>query len=193
MKRLLAVMFVVMAMLVPATAVFGHGYTEAPTSRALWCKQGYVQGCGAAQWEPQSIEGPKGFPGAGPRDGQICSGGHDRFAELDDPALAWPLQEVSAGAEFEFKWHLTASHKTTKWEYFVTRDSWDGTQALTRTALESQPFFTEYSDGQSYPPAETVHTGTLPSDKTGRHMILGVWTIADTSMAFYQCADVNFN
>jgi chitin-binding protein len=36
------------------------------------------------------------------------------------------------------------------------------------------------------------HSGKLPSGKSGRHMILAVWDIADTGNAFYQCSDVTF-
>jgi chitin-binding protein len=42
-------------------------------------------------------------------------------------------------------------------------------------------------------PANNVsHPGTVPSGRTGRHMILAVWTIHDTANAFYQCSDVRF-
>ena len=39
---------------------YGHGYTTGPTSRAKHCQNGTVQNCGQIQWEPQSVEGPKG-------------------------------------------------------------------------------------------------------------------------------------
>lgn len=42
------------------------------------------------------------------------------------------------------------------------------------------------------PPATLSHTGTLPSGKSGHHVILAVWTIADTANAFYACSDVQF-
>lgn len=45
-------------------------------------------------------------------------------------------------------------------------------------------------DGQQ-PPSNATHDGQLP-DRSGRQMILAVWTIADTSNAFYQCIDVDF-
>lgn len=38
----------------------------------------------------------------------------------------------------------------------------------------------------------TIHHGAMPSGKTGRHMILAVWTVNDTAMAFYACSDVQF-
>jgi predicted carbohydrate-binding protein with CBM5 and CBM33 domain len=191
-KKTLAVVGAALLMVLVPTVAGAHGYTVTPTSRAVWCQQGQVTGCGPVQWEPQSVEGPKGFPQQGPADGAICSAGIDRFAQLDDPGLNWPLSEVDAGGVVQAHWHLTASHRTTSWEYFVTRDGWDPSQPLTRAALERKPFATVYSDGVEYPPRDTVHDITLPDGKSGRHLILGVWTIADTPNAFYQCADVDF-
>lgn len=40
----------------------GHGYVEEPKSRAFLCKKNLNSNCGAIQYEPQSLEGPKGFP-----------------------------------------------------------------------------------------------------------------------------------
>ena len=42
------------------------------------------------------------------------------------------------------------------------------------------------------PANDGSHTGTQPSDRTGRHLILAVWTINDMGNALYQCSDVNF-
>lgn len=61
---------------------YAHGYMDSPASRALLCKQGENNNCGAVQYEPQSIEAKKGFPEAGPEDGKIASGGI--FLELDE-------------------------------------------------------------------------------------------------------------
>ncbi|MDH6699522.1 lytic polysaccharide monooxygenase auxiliary activity family 9 protein [Streptomyces griseoviridis] len=192
MKKTIVALGAAVVALLPSLAA-AHGYTVTPKSRAVWCKEGQVSGCGQAQYEPQSVEGPKGFPQAGPADGKICAGGRPEFAQLDDPDKNWPLSEVKAGQKFEFHWHLTASHRTAKWEYFVTRDGWDPAHELTREDLEQKPFFTEPGDGVSYPPQDTYHTGSLPKNKSGRHLILAVWSVADTPNAFYQCADVNFN
>ena len=41
------------------------------------------------------------------------------------------------------------------------------------------------------PAGDVSHTGRVPN-RTGRHMILAVWTIADTANAFYHCSDVRF-
>ena len=72
----------------------GHGYTDLPVSRQKLCQNGTVTDCGDIQWEPQSVEGPKGFPGSGAADGSICSANNARFAQLDSPRTpsggAWP-------------------------------------------------------------------------------------------------------
>jgi lytic chitin monoxygenase len=170
---------------------YGHGYTTAPISRAKHCANKTVSNCGQIQWEPQSTEGPKGFPGAGPADGQLCSAGLGQFSELNDQrGGAWPATQVSSGANFTFKWHLTAMHATTDFKYYVTKQGWNQSAPLTRSALDLNPFLT-FSMGGTRPGADVSHPGRLPS-RTGRHMILAVWTIADTANAFYQCSDVNF-
>ncbi|MFE7238729.1 lytic polysaccharide monooxygenase [Streptomyces sp. NPDC057580] len=169
-----------------------HGYTDNPISRQKLCANGTVTDCGAIQWEPQSVEAPKGFPAAGPADGKICSGGHDNFAALDDPRGGnWPATKVTAGQGFSFRWQFTAQHATTDFRYYITKNGWDPTKPLTRAALESQPFMTVPYGGQR-PPATLTQQGAIPTQKTGKHIILSVWTIADTGNAFYACSDVQF-
>ncbi|MGW1411942.1 lytic polysaccharide monooxygenase auxiliary activity family 9 protein [Streptomyces sp. NPDC002403] len=169
-----------------------HGYTDNPISRQKLCANGTVTGCGNIQWEPQSVEGPKGFPAAGPADGAICSGGHGEFAQLDDPRGGnWPATKVTAGQGFSFRWQFTARHATTDFRYYITKDGWDPTKPLTRAALESQPFMTVPYGGKQ-PPATLTQQGTIPTQKSGKHIILSVWNIADTGNAFYACSDVQF-
>ncbi|MFF3122423.1 lytic polysaccharide monooxygenase [Streptomyces sp. NPDC057908] len=169
-----------------------HGYTDNPISRQKLCANGTVTGCGNIQWEPQSVEGPKGFPAAGPVDGKICSGGHSEFAQLDDPRGGnWPATNVTAGQGFGFRWQFTARHATTDFRYYITKNGWDPTKPLTRADLEPQPFMTVPYGGKQ-PPATLTQQGTIPTQKTGKHIILSVWTIADTANAFYACSDVQF-
>ncbi|ADD42854.1 lytic polysaccharide monooxygenase auxiliary activity family 9 protein [Stackebrandtia nassauensis] len=173
-----------------AGVAFGHGYTDSPESRQAKCASGEVADCGAVAHEPQSVEGPKGFPDNDIADGSICSAGLEGFAALDDPRGGeWPTTTMNPG-EQTFHWTLTAPHATDKWEFFITKDGWDGTKALTRADLEAEPFFTQ-DDGGAKPGNSVDLTVNVP-DKTGRHLILGVWTIADTSNAFYACSDVTF-
>lgn len=168
-----------------------HGYTDSPISRQKLCQNGTVSNCGPIQWEPQSVEGPKGFPGAGPADGKICSGGLGQFDQLNDPrGGAWPTTKVSSGQNYSFRWQFTARHRTTDFKYFITKNGWNSNQPLTRSALDSQPFLT-VPYGGNQPPPTLSHSGNLPS-KSGRHLILAVWTVHDTGNAFYACSDVQF-
>ncbi|MEW5658895.1 lytic polysaccharide monooxygenase auxiliary activity family 9 protein [Streptomyces cinereoruber] len=169
----------------------GHGYTDSPVSRQQLCGNGTVRGCGQIQWEPPSVEGPKGFPARGPVDGTICAGGNGRFSELDDPHGGnWPATALTAGRNHTFVWRITARHATTDFRYYVTKDGWDPTKPLTRADLDPQPFLTVPFGGQR-PGSTVTHTGVLPQ-KSGRHLILGVWSVADTGNAFYACSDVKF-
>ncbi|MFD4033635.1 lytic polysaccharide monooxygenase [Streptomyces sp. NPDC058637] len=169
-----------------------HGYTDSPISRQKLCANGTVTGCGNIQWEPQSVEGPKGFPAAGPADGKICSGGNGQFAQLDDPrGGGWPATKVTGGQGYSFRWQFTARHSTSDFRYYITKNGWNSSQPLTRAALESQPFMT-VPYGNQQPPATLTHQGTIPTQKTGKHIILAVWNVADTTNAFYACSDVQF-
>lgn len=173
----------------------GHGYTDLPVSRQKLCANGTVTGCGDIQYEPQSVEGPKGFPAAGPADGQICNGGLSRFAQLSSPKTpsggAWPTTRVTGGQTYTFRWQFTAQHATTDFKYYVTKQGWNQNHALSRSDLSLTPFLTVPYSGQR-PPATLSHSGTLPSGLSGHHVILAVWTIADTGNAFYACSDVTF-
>ncbi|MER7536486.1 lytic polysaccharide monooxygenase [Streptomyces sp. NPDC057027] len=176
-----------------ATGTAGsHGYTDAPISRQKLCANRTVTNCGDIQWEPQSVEGLKGFPAAGPADGKICAGGNSRFSQLDDPrGGAWPTTKLVAGQSYSFRWQFTARHATTDFRYYITKNGWTGTKALTRADLDPQPFLTIPYNNQQ-PPSTLTHSGTIPAGKTGRHLILAVWTVADTTNAFYACSDVSF-
>ncbi|MDT0492680.1 lytic polysaccharide monooxygenase [Kitasatospora albolonga] len=169
----------------------GHGYADSPVSRQQLCGNGTVRNCGQIQWEPQSVEGPKGFPAGGPRDGLICAGGNQRFAELDDPrGGAWPASAVRAGQSHTFRWRITVRHATTDFRYYVTKDGYDPRKPLARGDLEPQPFLTVPFGGR-LPDSTVSHAGVLPQ-KSGKHLILGVWTISNTGNAFYSCSDVTF-
>lgn len=170
-----------------------HGYTEDPPSRQAMCAEGKAKDCGPVQWEPQSVEGPGNFPKGGPKDGHLCSAGNDKFDTLDDQRGGkWPATKVKAGQDSEFRWKTTAAHKTESYRYFITKDGWNPSKPLTRDQLEPAPFLEKDYHGKKPGDTETQH-GKLPADKKGKHMILGVWEIADTNNAFYSCSDVNFS
>ncbi len=193
-RNILAVGFAaaaaVLATAIPASS---HGYITTPPSRAGLCGAGVVKKCGQIQWEPQSVEGPKGFPASGPADGTLCAGADSRWAPLDDPrGGAWPTTKVTAGQQLTLTWSIEARHATTSFRYFLTKPGYDATTKITRSNLNLTPFLTVPMGGKQ-PPATLSHTATLPAGLTGHQVILAVWDIADTGNAFYQCMDVNFS
>ncbi|MDS1269044.1 lytic polysaccharide monooxygenase [Lipingzhangella sp. LS1_29] len=148
--------------MLPAGVANAHGYVSDPPSRQAQCADGTVE-CGPIQWEPQSVEGPKGL--------DMCSGGNARFAELDNDHHGWEVTDVASTVEFS--WTKTAAHSTRDWQYFIDGD-----------------LVAEFDGGNEQPPFSVDHTVDL-SDYSGEHTVLAVWNIADTANAFYACTDVN--
>ncbi|GGU13797.1 lytic polysaccharide monooxygenase [Streptomyces coeruleorubidus] len=183
------------ALVLSSGGASGHGYTDLPVSRQKLCQNGTVTNCGPIQWEPQSVEGPKGFPASGPADGQICNAGLGQFGQLSAPRTpsggAWPTTKVTGGQTYTFRWQFTAMHATTDFKYYITKPGWNQNHNLARSDLNLTPFFTVPYNGQR-PPSTLSHSGRLPSGLSGHHVILAVWTIADTGNAFYACSDVTF-
>ncbi|MEV4736892.1 MULTISPECIES: lytic polysaccharide monooxygenase [unclassified Microbacterium] len=172
----------------PASA-FGHGYVGGSSStlisRAAWSANADR---GAVQFEPQSLEAPKGFPAGGPADGRLASAGGLFGGTLDEQtATRWQKNVVEAGP-VQVAWSLTAAHRTAQWRYFITKPGWDPNDELERADLEPLATF----DGRGDIPAvPTVHTLTIPSTHTGYHVIYAVWDIADTTNAFYNTIDID--
>ncbi|MFC5474030.1 lytic polysaccharide monooxygenase [Paraherbaspirillum soli] len=179
-----------LALLSPLLAQ-AHGYIDSPKSRARMCQTGANTDCGEIQYEPQSVEGPKGFPAVGPLDGTIAAGGVDRFSELNvQSPTRWQTVPLKTDKNF-FTWNFTALHATTDWRYYITKPGWDSSQPLSRDSFELQPFC--FVEGNSKPPSSkrVTHTCRIPSDRSGYHVILATWNIADTGNAFYQVIDAD--
>ncbi|MEX3617021.1 lytic polysaccharide monooxygenase [Paenibacillus glucanolyticus] len=170
--------------------VSAHGYINDPASRAIQCKNGLNTNCGSIVYEPQSLEGPKGFPSAGPPDGKIASAGLAGFAPLDQQsATRWNKVNMTSGTK-NFTWIFTARHATTSYRYFITKPDWNPNAPLTRAQFDLTPFCTINGNGQQ-PPATLTHTCNVPQ-RDGYHVILGVWDIADTQNAWYIVIDAQF-
>src|SRR5215218_10134579 len=87
--------------LVVASPALAHGYVSSPPSRQALCASGAVANCGQIQFEPQSVEGPKGL--------KSCDGGIAGFSVLADESRNWPAKAV--GGSVDFSWVLTARHR----------------------------------------------------------------------------------
>ncbi|MEQ4924352.1 lytic polysaccharide monooxygenase [Proteus hauseri] len=176
-----------------ADVTLKHGYIDKPPSRAFLCSskgKSLNKNCGSIQYEPQSIEGPKGFPNNTIKDGEIASGGNAAFAALNaQSATRWHKVKMESGDNI-FKWTLTARHSTASWRFFITKPEWDVNKPLTRNDLDLTPFCQRFDNGKM--PMSTVELDCNIPERVGYHIILGVWDIADTGNAFYQVIDAEF-
>ena len=168
MRRKIAYPLVALGMtagttLAVASPALAHGYVSSPPSRQALCASGAVSNCGQIQFEPQSVEGPKGLTS--------CNGGISQFSVLADESRGWPARTV--GSSVTFSWVLTARHKTSTWDYFI-----GGTKVAS------------IDDRGAQPNAVVNHTIDL-SKFPGKRTVLAVWNIADTVNAFYNCVDLN--
>lgn len=150
---------------------------------------------GDVQYEPQSIEAPKGFSldpsTGGPADGKLASAGTDLAKNLDEQSPdRWDENEVDAGQDLNLGWEYSAKHPTSKWHYYITKDGWDQNSPLSRSEL--QPLSTVEHDGTN-PADGEAHQVELPEGHTGDHVIYAVWDIDDTDNAFYSTVDIHIN
>ncbi|NDU76888.1 chitin-binding protein [Actinomadura sp. DSM 109109] len=131
-------------------------------------------------------------------DGQLCSGGavvYD-FGGYDLARDDWPVTHLTSGADIEFRYNKWAAHPGT-FRTYVTKDSWSPTRELTWDDLEDEPFYS-VTDPPSVgsPGNEDAYyhwNATLPSGKSGRHLLYTVWQRSDSNETFYGCSDVVFD
>jgi len=143
---------------------------------------------GGAQWEPQSLEAPKGFPAAGPADGHLASAGNAKWSALDEQREdRWQKNVVEQG-DVTVNWKFTAPHMTSQWRYFMTKEGWDPNDELDRDDLELIETVSHDGSAASNNPSHHI---TIPSDREGYHVIYAVWDVADTANAFYNVIDVD--
>ncbi|RBP25421.1 MULTISPECIES: lytic polysaccharide monooxygenase [Bacillus] len=176
--------------LIPQNA-YAHGFVEKPGSRAALCSQNYGAlnlNCGNVMYEPQSLEAPKGFPQGGPVDGKIASAGGLFGGILDQQTADRWFKNTVKGGENTFTWKYTAPHLTSQWHYYITKKGWNPNKPLTRADLEL--IGTVKHDG-SAASNKLSHKINVPTDRSGYHVILAVWDVADTVNAFYNVIDVN--
>lgn len=193
MAKLLAVCGIMIVaaffMILMSEKASAHGWVDSPGSRAILCKNGQNTDCGAIVYEPQSLEAPKGFPATGPADGKIASAG-GIFPKLDEQsATRWAKVNMTSGQN-TFTWKLNVAHATASWKYYITKPNWNPNAPLTRDSFDLTPFCS-VDHGGTRPPTTYTDTCNVP-ERTGYHVILAVWEIADTPNAFYNVIDVNF-
>jgi predicted carbohydrate-binding protein with CBM5 and CBM33 domain len=193
-----------------------HGTPMKPGSRTFLCWQdgltdtGEIKPVNPACKAAQQVSGTTPFynwfsvlrsDGAGRTrgfvpDGELCSGGNLNFTGFNLPRDDWPVTHLTSGATVDFSYNAWAAHPG--WFYvYITKDGYDPTQPLTWDDMEDTPFLTVDHPRLNGTPgtveADYSWTGTLPADKTGRHIIYMVWQRSDSTETFYSCSDVVFD
>ena len=179
--------------LLASTGAFAHGYITTPGTEArgyLCDKQPENSNCNELRGNSQSLEALKGFPASGPADSQIASAGTP-YKVLDEQSpLRWVKKEIESGP-MEIHWTFTANHRTAKFHYYMTKQNWNPSAALTRDSFELEPFCeVDYND--QVPPMALSHMCNIP-ERSGYQIMLAVWDVADTANAFYNVVDLTFD
>ena len=171
-----------------AVSVSGHGYVESPPSRNYGCRTGLNSGCGSVQYEPQSVEGPDGWPSGGPSDGTVAAAGRSNFGQLNAQTPSrWGKTAISSGTNV-FTWRFTAVHRTRDYRYYITRVGWNQNAPLGTSSFDTTPFCV-VDGGMQLPSNPTSHSCTVPT-RSGYHVVLAVWDVGDTPASFYNAIDV---
>ncbi|MGE8097263.1 lytic polysaccharide monooxygenase [Pseudomonas fluorescens] len=189
-----------------------HGHVFSPASRAYFAWQegkldeGALNQRESGKHFPQTAGGLKDplalddvLSATPPLDGMIASAGQLTGAFLDQPGDHWQKHEVCSGELLPVSWNFTANHPARRWEYFITEEDWDFSRPLARYQFGAKPFYTVQNSWQPFwkypdelmPPSPTEHEVPLPK-REGYHVLLAIYVVADTGMAFYQVIDLLF-
>lgn len=189
-----------------------HGHVFSPASRAYFAwsagqlDTGQLNQREAGKFFPSvnsglqdhivSTDVPNQLP---PPDGKIASANQGNGTFMDEPGTHWQKHDVLSGDILEISWNYTAAHLTRRWNYFITRPNWNPDLPLSRAQFEDTPFYQVELSEQPFwenktaltPPQPTEHDVILPM-RSGYHVLLAVWEVADTGNAFYQVIDLKF-
>ena len=129
-------------------------------------------------------------------DGQICDGGGNGpydFSSFNAVRDDWPTTHLTAGATYQFQHNNWAEHPG-RFDVYVTEQGWDSSSPLAWSDLElvdtaTNPPATGGPGGENY----YYWDVTLPSDRSGDHIIFTHWVRSDSNENFYSCSDVAFD
>eukprot|EP01063_Lacrimia_lanifica_P019697 TRINITY_DN2714_c0_g1_i4.p1 TRINITY_DN2714_c0_g1~~TRINITY_DN2714_c0_g1_i4.p1 ORF type:complete len:732 (+),score=196.32 TRINITY_DN2714_c0_g1_i4:274-2196(+) len=101
----------------------------------------------------------------------------------------WGKVDMSSGVQ-DFVWTFQTPHSSRDFRYWVTKRGWNPDAPLTRAQFEAEPFCKVEYFGR-LPGKKETHSCNVPR-RSGYHVILSTWDVADTPNAFYAVVDANF-
>ncbi|MEW9549906.1 lytic polysaccharide monooxygenase [Nonomuraea sp. NPDC050783] len=213
---LAAVALLITTILIAPTPAQAHGVMMMPGSRTFLCWQDglrengqilpYNPACAAAVAQSGSTPLYNWFAvlrsdGAGRTsgfipDGQLCSGGtggpYD-FTAYNAVRSDWPKTHLTSGANIQMRHSNWAKHPG-RFDYYVTKNGWNPNAPLKWSDLE---LFGSVTNPPDTGPAGALNyyywNATLPSGKSGNHIIFTHWIRSDSNENFYSCSDVVFD
>ncbi|KDN78958.1 chitin-binding protein [Streptomyces olindensis] len=180
-----------------------HGAPTDPVSRVVACspKGGDRAGSAACRaavaangapftaWDNLRVANVDGRDRQTIPDGRLCSGGLPAYRGLDLARADWPATEVAPGARLTLRYVSTIPHTGT-FRMYLTKPGYDPAGPLSWADLPEKPF-AEVTDPALTDGAYRMEA-TLPSDRTGRHVLYTVWQNSSTPDTYYSCSDVVF-
>ncbi|MGK5697084.1 lytic polysaccharide monooxygenase [Streptomyces sp. URMC 128] len=180
-----------------------HGAPTDPVSRVVACSPEGGDRAGSAAcraavaangapftaWDNLRVANVAGRDRQVVPDGKLCSGGLPGYRGLDLPRADWPATRMSPGGTLTMRYVSTIPHTGT-FRMYLTKPGYDPTGPLSWSDLPEKPF-AEVKDPALTDGAYRLEA-TLPSDRTGRHVLYTVWQNSSTPDTYYSCSDVVF-
>ncbi|MGP4091221.1 lytic polysaccharide monooxygenase auxiliary activity family 9 protein [Streptomyces sp. KR55] len=180
-----------------------HGAPTDPVSRVVACspeggERARSAACRAAvaangasftAWDNLRVANVNGRDRQTIPDGRLCSGGLSAYRGLDLPRPDWPATRLSPGGSLTMTYASTIPHTGT-FRLYLTEPGYDPAKPLTWSDLPERPF-AEVEDPTLTDGAYRIGA-TLPSDRTGRHVLYTIWQNSSTADTYYSCSDVVF-
>ncbi|CAM5687806.1 lytic polysaccharide monooxygenase [Streptomyces purpurascens] len=180
-----------------------HGAPTDPVSRVVACSPEGGDRAGSAAcraavaangapftaWDNLRLANVNGRDRQVVPDGKLCSGGLPAYRGLDLARADWPSTRVTPGATLTMRYVSTIPHTGT-FRMYLTKPGYDPAGPLSWSDLPGKPF-AEVTDPALTDGAYRLEA-TLPSDRTGRHVLYTVWQNSSTPDTYYSCSDVVF-
>ncbi|MFF7788348.1 lytic polysaccharide monooxygenase [Streptomyces sp. NPDC007991] len=180
-----------------------HGAPTDPVSRVVACSPEGGERAGSAAcraavaangapftaWDNLRVANVGGRDRQVIPDGKLCSGGLPGYRGLDLARADWPATRMTPGGRLTMRYVSTIPHTGT-FRMYLTKPGYDPAGPLSWSDLPDKPF-AEVTDPALTDGAYRLEA-TLPSDRTGRHVLYTVWQNSSTPDTYYSCSDVLF-
>jgi predicted carbohydrate-binding protein with CBM5 and CBM33 domain len=186
--------------LAPALPALAHGAPVQPISRTAACapdndaaRTAACKAARAANGQPFGAFDNLRVPGVDGKDrqvipdGKLCSGNLPEFKGLDLPRDDYPATKLTAGGRFTVVYRATVPHAGS-FRVYLTKPGYDPTAPLGWDDLGGKPILTV--DDPPLTDGAYRFSGTLPADRSGRHLLYTVWQTTTTPDTYYSCSDV---